>query len=247
MSRFFVSSDAFSAPDQVILRGTDAVHIGSVLRLQPGDTVQVFDDAGHRFLVELVVVGKKEVVGRVKTKEKAVSAESPLNIVLGVALVKGNKVDDIIRKAVELGVAAVVALATERAVVKPARDADAKKVARWGRIAQEAAKQCGRTRIPRVENSVHSVEKFCHDNRDCDVKLLFWEEETRTRLKDVPDPGSARTAAVLTGPEGGFTRAEVAVARQCGFVSVSLGPRILRAETAPLAVLALLQYRWGDL
>ncbi len=245
MHRFFVRPEDFTS-GEVVLRGSDVSHIRTVLRLKPGERIQVLDGLGNRYCVCLTEVKPKEIRGQVESKE-AVQTESPLNLRMGLSLLKGNKFDPILRKAVELGVRSVVPLRTERCVVRVLRTEEDKKIARWEKIAREAAKQSGRTELPAVHPRLQSVENFCHECRDFDVKIIFWEEEEETRLKDIHVENSPRSIAFLTGPEGGFSRQEIEAAKQSGFQPVSLGPRILRAETAPVVVLSLLQNRWGDL
>ena len=245
MHRFFVRPEDFSS-GEVVLRGSDVSHIRTVLRLKPGDRIQVLDGLGSRYGVRLTEVRLKEVKGRVETKE-TVQTESPLNLRMGLPLLKGNKFDQILRKSVELGVRSVVSLRTDRCVVRVLRTEEDKKISRWEKIAKEAAKQSGRTELTAVHPKMETVENFCRECQDFDVKLIFWEEEEILRLKDVPVENSPRSIAFLTGPEGGFTGEEVASACRWGFQPVSLGPRILRAETAPVVVLSLLQNRWGDL
>lgn len=245
MRRFFVPLENFSK-DGVVLRGTDVNHIRTVLRLTPGDRIQVLDGLGNRFLVRMTGITPKEIRGKVESKEKF-EAEPPLAIQMGMGLLKGNKFDPVVRKAVELGVRLISPLKTERCIVKAARAEADKKTARWRRIALEAAKQSGCGRLPAVSPEILTVEDFCRENREAEIKLIFWEEEETHRLADVSPRQAPRSAAFLTGPEGGFTAAEIAAAGRYGFQPITLGPRILRAETAPLVVLSLLQSRWGDL
>ncbi|NIQ02976.1 MAG: RsmE family RNA methyltransferase, partial [Nitrospinaceae bacterium] len=138
-------------------------------------------------------------------------------------------------------------LRSERCVVKVAATEEEKKIRRWRKIALEAGRQSGRSVLPEVAASLESVGAFCRRQEGCDLKLIFWEEETTQRLQDVRPAAEPRSIACLIGPEGGFTRAEVETARERGFQSLSLGPRILKAETAPVAMLALLQHLWGDM
>ena len=245
MHRFFVRNEDITG-DTITLRGSDVSHIRTVLRLKSGDTVQVLDGRGSRFEVRLTGVAAKQVTGRIEVKMPA-HTESPLSVRLGQALLKGNKFDTVLRKSIELGAGSVAALRTERCVVKVLRTEEAKKIQRWQKIAREAAKQSGRSKIPEVQQKIQSVESFCRENAHAHLKLIFWEDENESRLRDL-DPGSPPASiACLTGPEGGFHAREIDTARAFGFVPVSLGPRILRAETAPVVALSLLQNRWGDL
>jgi 16S rRNA (uracil1498-N3)-methyltransferase len=245
MHRFFVQPESISG-DKVVLRGTDVNHIRTVLRLTSGDRIQVLDGLGNRYFVQLTEVGTRDVHGRVESKEKF-QTESPLAIQMGMALLKGNKFDPVLRKAVELGVNVVAPLRTDRCIVKLDRTDAKKKVARWQRIAEEAAKQSGRSHLPAVSSDILTVEEFCRENQNAEIKLIFWEEEEAHRLSDVSQQTSPRSLAFLTGPEGGFTATEIQASHQYGFQSTTLGPRVLRAETAPIVVLSLLQSRWGDL
>ena len=122
-----------------------------------------------------------------------------------------------------------------------------KKTARWQRIAREAARQSGRSHLPVVSPTIQTVEEFCRESRTAEIKLVFWEEEEVCKLSDVSTTNPPRSVAFLSGPEGGFSLEEIATARRYGFQTITLGPRILRAETAPIVILSLLQNRWGDL
>ena len=166
---------------------------------------------------------------------------------MGSALLKGNKFDPVLRKSVELGVCRVSPLKTERCVVRVLRTEAEKKTARWQRIAREAARQSGRSHLPVVSPTIQTVEEFCRESRTAEIKLVFWEEEEVCKLSDVSTTNPPRSVAFLSGPEGGFSLEEIATARRYGFQTITLGPRILRAETAPIVILSLLQNRWGDL
>ena len=242
MHRFFAGNENFSG-DSVVLTGTDASHIRTVLRLKAGDNIQVLDGKGSLYEVQLTDVKAQLVKGEIITSEK-VNTESPLKIHLGQSLIKGNKFDDVLRKSVELGVETITPLMTERTVVKSDSD---KKIARWQKIAKESCKQCGRSSIPNVSKSVIKLDVFCQQRSEADLKLMFWELESENGLKDINPEKPPSSVSVLIGPEGGFTIEEVKTARSHGFQTVGLGPRILRAETAPLVVLSLLQSKWGDI
>jgi 16S rRNA (uracil1498-N3)-methyltransferase len=242
MHRFFASDENFSR-DSIFLTGTDATHICTVLRLQTGDKIQVLDGKGSLYVVQLADVKAKLVKGEIISSERA-NTESPLTIHLGQSLIKGNKFDVVLRKSVELGVETITPLMTERTVVKG--DCN-KKIARWQKIAEESCKQCGRSSIPKVSENIIKLDLFCEQGCKADLKLMFWELESENGLKDINPEKIPSSVSVLIGPEGGFTIEEVETARSHGFQTVSLGPRILRAETAPLVVLSLLQSKWGDM
>ena len=242
MHRFFAGDESFSR-NSVVLTGTDASHIYTVLRLQIGDKIQVLDGKGSLCIVQLADVKAKLVKGEIISSEK-VNTESPLTVHLGQSLIKGNKFDVVLRKSVELGVETITPLITERTVVKSDSN---KKIARWQKIAEESCKQCGRSSIPKVSESIVRMDVFCQQENEADLKLMFWELESENGLKDINLEKTPSSVSILIGPEGGFTVQEVETARSYGFQTVSLGPRILRAETAPLVVLSLLQSKWGDI
>lgn len=242
MHRFFAVTESFSG-DLVSLKGTDASHICNVLRLKIGDKIQVLDGKGALYVVQLSDVKGKSVKGKILLSEK-VNTESPLKIHLGQSLIKGNKFDVILRKSVELGVETITPLMTERTVVK---SDGIKKIPRWQKIAEESCKQCGRSSIPNVTENIVKLDVFCRQWSKADLKLIFWELEREKGLKDINPEKNPSSVSVLIGPEGGFTIEEVETARNHGFQTVGLGPRILRAETAPLVALSLLQSKWGDI
>lgn len=242
MHRFFADKKNFSN-NFVVLQGSDVSHIRTVLRLQSGDRVEVLDGEGSLYLVELIDLNSKSIKGEILSSE-TIDTESPLKIHLGQSIIKGSGFDVILRKSVELGVHSISPLVTERTVAK--NDSD-KKIVRWKKIAEESSKQCGRSSIPEISESISSLETFCQQASDSDLKLIFWEMENSNGLKDINPETAPRSVNVLIGPEGGFTKEEIEMARSFGFQSLGLGPRIFRAETAPLVVLTLLQSKWGDI
>jgi 16S rRNA (uracil1498-N3)-methyltransferase len=245
LHKFFVLNEQITNK-KVILKGSDVSHIRTVLRLRVGDSIQVINGSDKWFTVRLIELKPKEVLGEI-TGSKTVIVESPLRIHLGQALIKANKFDVVLRKSVELGVRSVTPLSTERCVVKIHREEGGKKTDRWKKIAQESSKQCGRSQVPQISENIETLETFCSKNNDKALKLVFWELEEKIILKDLKLEVAPDSVAVLIGPEGGFSQGEIEKAREYGFKTVSLGPRILRAETAPVVALALLQSLWGDL
>jgi 16S rRNA (uracil1498-N3)-methyltransferase len=230
--RLFVSD----APDEGIVRipRGELKHL-RVLRLGPGDRLCVFDDAGREHEVVLEQVTAREARGRVVATSHA-SRESPLELVLMPALVKHDRMDWVVEKATELGVARIAPVVTRFSV---ARGDHAE---RWRRIATAAAKQCGRTRIPAVDAPRPIAAVVAETSPG--LRLVAWEEERAARLADLPD--GARAVTMLIGPEGGLHADEVDAARAAGFTTVTLGRRVLRADTASVVAVALCQQRWGD-
>ncbi|NIP71701.1 MAG: 16S rRNA (uracil(1498)-N(3))-methyltransferase [Gammaproteobacteria bacterium] len=215
-------------------------HLSRVLRMAPGGRVVIFDGRGGEYEAVLESADRRRVrlrVGRHDPRER----EAPLRLVLAQGVSRGERMDYTIQKAVELGVAEVVPLLSERSVVQLGGERAAKRQRHWRQVAISACEQCGRNRVPEV----HAPAAFGQwlEARDGDCRALVMDPEG--------DPLSAADAprgpvTLLVGPEGGLTREESARARGAGFQSVRLGPRVLRTETAAIAMLAALQTLWGD-
>lgn len=244
--RFYAPTMAF-APDEesVVLDPDETRHLRDVLRLQNGDEVFVFDGAGREFRCAIETITRNSSELRVLAEIEPSRAESPLNLTLAIVLLKHEKFDLMVQKATELGVTRIVPITSERADVRPRPDESAgKRLARWQRIALEAAKQSGRARVPEIAQVavLESLLKTVQGER-----LMFAErsgEPARKVFEAFPD---SHNISALVGPEGGWTDAEIEFARDCGWKIVTLGGRVLRAETAAITVAALLQHRFGDL
>jgi len=246
MHRFFTNPENIT-DKKVIIRGTDVAHIRAVLRLKRGDRVEVLDGRGNCYIVTLTLVGRDQIESSINLKEDANNCESPLRICLGQGIVKGTGFDGIVRKSVELGVDKIIPVSANRCISKLSKDDSIKKIERWQRIAREASKQCGRSRVPMIIPKPSTVKDFCVFNQESDLKLIFWEEERSIRVNNLSSINQLKSAAILIGPEGGFSYTEVEISKKYGFQSISLGPRLLRTDTAPLAAIAILQNHWGDL
>lgn len=218
-------------------------YVRTVLRLRPGDRLELFDGKGRLALATVESADRRAVVLAVEAPEAAPDNEAsvPLTLLFGVP--KGDGAGRIIRAGTELGVGAFVPVLTARTVPKGS-DRQQK---RWQRIAAEAARQCGRAVIPAVAEPTHLARALAALPTGVTLRLVPWEDETTVRFVDCLPAEPPGAAALLIGPEGGLTAEEVAQARAAGFVSVSLGPRILRATTASIAACALLLHRLGDL
>lgn len=254
--RFYAPPAAFGRDDRSVTLGTEETrHLRDVLRLQSGDEIYVFDGAGREFHCAIDTIAKDSTKLRVIAEAEPARPESPLHLTLAIALLKGEKFDLVIQKATELGVKRIVPLATERADVRLRDSDDAKKrLARWQRIALEAAKQTGRACMPEVTapltfNSLLMMsagdEKKSATNA---TRLMFSEREGRS-LAEASNSfaGQPTEIVALVGPEGGWTDEEIGLAREGGWEIVTLGGRTLRAETAAIVVVTLLQHRFGDL
>ncbi len=245
MRRFFVPPEAIGDGCAVIT-GDLFRHMARVLRLKRGTAVILADGAGNEFLGTIREIGKEELSVELEERRGTGAAPAGLTITLYQGLPKGDKLELIVQKTTELGVAEVIPFIATRSISRVRHGEETDKVARWQRIALEAARQSGRPSPPRVALAGSLAEAVTGSRHA--LKLLLWEEEKANGLRDtlagVPAPDSI---AVLVGPEGGLTTGEAALAREKGFVPVSLGRRILRTETAGLATLAILQFYWGDL
>lgn len=241
MPRFFIDFPA-TVDDVIVIEGEDARHIALSLRMAKGDAITVGGVDGMEYDCTLESIRPESVTARV-ISEKMNSSELPAKVKLYVALPKGDKLDLIIQKATELGAAEIIPFSSERCVVKPDVSGADKKLARRRRIAEEAAKQCGRGIIPEVRMPSR-FDDAMQDAAAADVPLFLYEgdgtEPLYTVIKDKLRRGC--TVSVVTGSEGGFSPREVERAKECGLIPCGLGSRILRCETAPLYVLSCLAY-----
>ncbi len=237
MTRLRVAEGTLRKP-RVELRGAELRYLRSVLRLGPGTRIELFDGAGEALEAEIVSIGPSaaelSVVGRV-----AADRESPLELTLAVALSKAAKLDWVVEKAAELGVRRILPFTSERTI--PERDRFSARQGRWRRIAGAAAAQSGRRRCPEI-SEVTSFSAVLSEAVRHEIAVLFWEDS-----REALGTTAARSAIVVTGPEGGLSEAEVVAARAAGFRIASLGPRMLRAETAAVVGATLAQLWWGDL
>lgn len=242
MHRFFIPQ---LYNEEMTITGVDAKHIGKVLRMQPGDKLQIVSDDGVSALAEVASITESTVIVRCLEK-LAESHEPAVKITLAQGLAKGEKMDFIIQKAVELGAYSIVPVAMEHSVVRLDGAKADKKVERWQKIAEAAAKQSKRDIIPQVQE-VQSVKEMLANN-DCKTKIIAYECEDRMSLKTaLREAGQMEDLLLIIGPEGGISEVELAKAREAGAVPVSLGRRILRAETAGLVAMSAIFYETGDL
>lgn len=242
MPRFF--TQAKPSDGVLLIEGEDAHHIARVLRMKPGDEVTLCDSAGTDFDCVIEEAGPERVCCRVRG-ESASAGEPDVHVTLFMALPKADKMEFIIQKAVELGVSAVVPFVSARCVSRPEEKGLRKKGERWRRIAAEAAKQCGRGRVPEIADAVPFREAVRQAAR-AETALFFYECERELPLRGVIGGRGLSTVSLMIGPEGGFALEEADAARAGGLTSVSLGRRILRCETAPLAALAAVMYESGN-
>jgi 16S rRNA (uracil1498-N3)-methyltransferase len=215
-------------------------HLARVLRMQCGDPLIVFNGEGGEFPATITAVDKRTVQIATEQIREAVP-ESPLHLQLGIAMSKGERMDWVVQKATELGVARIVPLISERVELKLHGERADKKLAHWRGIAIAACEQCGRNRLPEI-GEVQTLAQWL-EQTDAEVKFVL-HHRTEAALDAAAKPASV---ALLVGPEGGLSENEIAAAERRQFAPLRLGPRVLRTETAPLAAISVLQYVWGDL
>jgi 16S rRNA (uracil1498-N3)-methyltransferase len=258
MHRFFVSPDQLEG-NKVTFTGPAVHHIRNVLRLGPGDSIVVLDNSGWERETEIVEVDQGQVVGRMLSKTLA-TGEPRTKVSLYQGMLKGGHFEFILQKGTELGIVEFVPVVTQRCIIAGLDEVN-KKMDRWERIVQEAAEQSRRGRLPRLEPAMIFSQACERVRRAGGLSLMPWEEEKRVNLKLIFGKGGKEkkgekapsfpsrpfSVNLFIGPEGGFTYEEVTLAQRYGIVPITLGPRILRAETAGLVVAAAILYELGDL
>lgn len=240
MPRFFVPSENFDG-QSVKITGDDAYHIARALRMAVGDEVTVADMQGRQHTCRLTKIRDEACECEIFRTEEG-NTESPAEITLYMGYPKGDKLEVVIQKSVELGASRIVPFESSRCVKKPKSEKIEKQNARLSRIAEEAAKQCGRSILPKVTPPVSFAEAI-REAKEADIPLFCYEGDGTVSLKSaLADAGGKRTVSVIVGCEGGFSEKEADEARAAGLIAVNLGPRILRCETAPAYVLSAISY-----
>jgi 16S rRNA (uracil1498-N3)-methyltransferase len=220
-------------------------YLKQVLRLEQGTSITVFDGFGHEFTA---VINKFTGNGvYVELKKEIENAVREIKITLGQALPKAGKMDLIVRNAAELGADTIIPFAAARSVSRVAPEKTALKSTRWQKIAREAARCCRSTQITEVL-PISSFEDMLTKATSPSLRLIFWEEEEQKSIKDILTDQAwalAKDIFIVVGPEGGFSKEEIARAKETGFISVSLGKQILKVETAATAIISIIQYEKG--
>jgi 16S rRNA (uracil1498-N3)-methyltransferase len=242
MRRFTFAPDRL-AGDRVTFDREETHHLARVLRLHAGDTVVASSGDGRDHTIRIESLGETATGTVIATVARA--AESPLDVTLIQGVPKGDRMEAIVRMTTELGVARIVPALTERTIVRLDAARWRERARRWQRVAKEATKQCGRAVVPEVEIPRPLAE--CLDAPDDAFRLCVWEGATAPLAGLLDRAERAARVRVLVGPEGGLAAAEVDTARARGYEVASLGPRVLRAETAGPVIVAILQARLGDL
>ncbi|MEZ5502095.1 MAG: 16S rRNA (uracil(1498)-N(3))-methyltransferase [Halioglobus sp.] len=234
------TDQALHSDTVVTLESEPSRHLARVLRLGVGDRLTLFNGGAGEYPAEITAIDKSCVHARTGTHLRA-ERESLLNLHLGIAISRGERMDWIVQKSTELGVSSLTPLYTEHGGVRLAGERAGKKLAHWRKIAISACEQCGRNRLPDIHD-LQTLEAWLHSTA-AERKYVLHH-----RAPGVPRANAAPASiALLVGPEGGLSEREIASAEQAGYSSLRLGPRVLRTETAPLAAIAILQAYWGDM
>lgn len=245
MSRFFVEPDQISHDGFITITGSDVKHMREVLRMARGDTFVACDSTGTEYNCELEAFLDGNAIGHVLA-QRAGDTEPLVPVTLLQGIPKGDNMELIIQKNIELGVNTIVPVMMERSVVRFKDDREKeKKAERWNRIAMEASKQCGRLKVPQVLRPMTLREALLRLEPG-GLRLVPYENEQELRLKSVLRDSRLSSVSFLIGPEGGIAEAELSALKTADFVSVSLGKRILRTETAGFAVMSAIRYELED-
>jgi 16S rRNA (uracil1498-N3)-methyltransferase len=255
--RFFVAPEAFQGRNVQIVEPALIHQLGTVLRLTAGDRVTLLDNSGWEYIVELERIERDTVVGAIERKALA-ETEPHLKLALYVALLRGERFEWVLQKGTELGVSAFVPVVCQRSVVDDIADIGAAKTERWERIIREAAEQSRRAKLPKLRPAM-LFDTACEHAVRRSQAFVLWEGSGATSLRtlvrrraaNAPEHAVAQalpfSISLLSGPEGGFTESELATALMYRIELASLGPRTLRAETAPIAAAAAVLFEHGDL
>ncbi len=243
ITRLF-TDQPIASDKQVVLEGNVAQHLGRVLRAKVGDVVTLFNGNGEEYVATVTEISKR-AVSVIVGEAAAPATESRVHTLLGLCLSKGDRFDWAIQKASEVGVGAIAPLYSARVDFSIPPDRVEKRMAHWHQIAVSACEQCGRVRVPSiahpqsllqwVQGAIAEQKWVLHCSGGGALPLQVSRQE-------IP-----QNAALLVGPEGGLTDEEVAVAQECGFGMLRMGPRVLRAETAPIVALSALSVLWGEI
>lgn len=231
-----------STHSELELDASSAQHIGKVLRMKKGFKLKLFNGDGYYYDAELSLVDRRNVRA-VIGERSACDSESNLNTHLALVMSRGDRMDYAIQKATELGINTITPLSSERCEVKLDDEREDKRLKRWQQVAISACEQCGRASVPSI-NPVRSLSDFLAEPLADNVLALVLHHRDTQDLKSIhPQPTNV---TLLIGPEGGLSTEEIEMAKNTGYKACTLGPRVFRTETAPVAALAVLQWLWGD-
>lgn len=246
MPKFFVTPE-FIQEDSIVLKGDNFNHIKNVLRLNSGNEIIINDRQGNDYKCIIKMIGADQILANIQEKSQS-DVEPMIKTLLFQSLIKGEKMDLVIQKAIEIGVTEIIPIATTRCVVKLENEKKtASKVERWQKIAESAAKQSGRAIIPTVQIPMNFKEAIHYSKLYLDKCLIPYEKEKEKGLRSFLGTEHASSFGIFIGPEGGFTEEEVLYAREEGVTPLTLGKRILRSETAGLVALSAIMYEMGEM
>ena len=244
MHRFYIAPEDWQ-PDMLALTGSEAHHCRDVLRLKPGDKVVLFDGRGRELTAEITFADGAQV--QLRKLHEAQTPPLRCRITLGQAIPKGKNMDLIVQKAVEIGAAEIAPILSDRTVVRLDEESAASKQAKWQTVAIEAAKQCGQNWLPKVQTP-QTLTQFFQEHRRFDLQLIGSLQSDAVHLKKIlaeyliEHGDRPASVLMLVGPEGDFTPAELSLARSQGCRPITLGPIVLRVETASIYCLSILSY-----
>ena len=234
-------TETLTADDDLTLTDAPAHYLSRVLRMQPGQSLVLFNGDGQDYPARITETTKSRV--RVRVAQGApVDTESPLPVTLAQVISRGDRMDYVIQKSVEMGVTRIQPLTSERCEVKLQGQREEKRLRHWQQVAVSAAEQCGRAIVPDVQ-PLMSLQQWLSQTEHSKLCLVL-HHRSSTALDTLPAPESL---TLLVGPEGGLNDDEIETAEAAGFISTTLGPRVMRTETAPVSALAVCQWLWGDL
>jgi 16S rRNA (uracil1498-N3)-methyltransferase len=247
LTRCFVAAELAGEATLTLPPGPSA-HVAKVLRLRVGAALTLFNGRGGEFEAQILALERAGVRVRLG-RHLALEREAPIAVTLLQCLARGERMDWIVQKATELGVAAIVPVASERSVVRLDESGARRRHQHWQAVAISACEQCGRNRLPEVTAAIDFERACAGDGYGADVRLLLSPDAPQSlaaAIKALPGQKPAASMSVLIGPEGGLSETELALAQRHGFRACRLGPRTLRAETAPLAALSAIHALVGD-
>ncbi len=245
MRRFFIEKKYIDG-NNALITGKDVNHLKNVLRLKQGEDVHVFDGTGIEYEAKIKNVAPDEIAIELVC-EFSSNLASPVEVTIGQAFLKDKKMDTIVRHLTELGMVRWIPFMASRSIPSPNMKRLTQRKERWQKIVKESLKQCKLSYLPEIYDTV-SYDELLTLSDDCDLKVFFWEEEviSLTSIKKTIEK-TPKKIFIMLGPEGGFSEEEANAAKEKGFITASLGPRIMKADTASVAALTLIQFIFGDI